>query len=158
MSQAIAEDESTLIQAVRDRYRCPEGFLDFRLSEGLSPEAGYFQFGAATCYGRTLQSAHQAQLSSPLRATQPGVSFDGNQLVLPFDPNEIIDNLRLERYPSSQLGTWEKALKDIYYRLRPLTNRPLRKSIQRLRAVNWEKRHFPQWPGVTTVRTFCKHL
>jgi len=159
MSQEIAEEENTLIRAVRDRYRCPNGFLDFRLSEGLSSESGYFQFGpVATCYGRTLQSAHQAQLSSPLRDTLPGVSFDGKQLVLPFDPNEVIDNLRLERYPSSRLGAWEKALKNIYYLLRPLTNRPLRKGIQRLRAVNWQKKRFPQWPVDTTVETICENL
>lgn len=159
MSHAIAQDGNALSQAVRDRYRCPEEFLDFRLSEGLSSESGYFQFGlGTTCYGHTLKSAHQAQLSSPLSDTLPSVSFEGKKLVLPFDPNEVIDNLRLERYPSSQLGTWEKALKDIYYRLRPLTSRSLRSGIQRLRAVNWEKRQFPRWPVDTTVETICERL
>ena len=159
MSRASAEDERTLVQAVRDRYRCPEGFLDFRLSEELSPDPGYFQFGPdTTCYGRTLKSAHQAQLSSSLCDTLPSVLFDGTQLVLPFDPNEVIDNLRLERYPSGQLGKCEKALKGIYYWLRPLTNRSLRKGIQRLRAVNWQKRRFPQWPVDTTVENICENL
>lgn len=159
MSRASAEDDSTLVQAVRDRYRCPEGFLDFRLSEELSPDPGYFQFGPdTTCYGRTLKGAHQAQLSSPLCDTLPSVLFDGTQLVLPFDPNEVIDNLRLERYPSGQLGKCEKALKGIYYWLRPLTNRSLRKGIQRLRAVNWQKRRFPQWPVDTTVENICEDL
>jgi hypothetical protein len=159
MSQTIADDENTLIQAVRDRYRCPEGFLDFRLREGLSPEPGYFEFGrGTTCYGRSLLSAHQTRLSSPLCDILPDVSFEGKQLVLPYNPNEVIDNLRLERYHGSQLGKCEKALKDIYYRLRPLTNRPLRKGIQRLRAMNWQKRRFPQWPVDTTVETICENL
>jgi len=105
-----------------------------------------------------LKGVHQEQLSSALCDTLPRVLFDGTQLVLPFDPNEVIDNLRLERYPSSQLGRWDKALKDIYYRLRPLTNRPLRKMIQRLRAANWRKRRFPQWPVDTTVENICESL
>jgi hypothetical protein len=159
MSQAIAEDATRLTEAVRDRYRCPEGFLDFRLRERLSPESGYFQFGCGTtCYGRSLQCGHQTQLSSPLCDSLPGVSFDGKQVVLPFDPNEVIDNLRLERYHGCQLGESEKALKDIYYLLRPLTNRPLRKGIQRLRAINWQNRRFPQWPVDTTVETICETL
>lgn len=159
MSSANAEEETSTIQAVSDRYRCPVGFLNFRLSEELSPDPGYFQFGPdTTCYGRAVKGAHQAQLSSPLCDTLPSVSFDGTQLVLPFDPNEVIDNLRLERYPSSRLGKCEKALKGIYYWLRPLTNRSLRKTIQRLRAANWQKRQFPQWPVDTTVESICEKL
>ncbi|HEY1903548.1 MAG TPA: hypothetical protein VGG56_14025 [Terracidiphilus sp.] len=159
MSLPTAQEETSLIRAVHDRYRCPEGFLDFRLSEGLSPDSGYFQFGSDTiCYGRTSKGAHQAQLGSHLCDTLPDVLFDGMQLVLPFDPNEVIDNLRLERYAGNQLGNFEKALKNIYYRLRPLTNRPLRRGIQRLRAVNWQNRRFPNWPVDTTVENICEKL
>jgi hypothetical protein len=147
------------MQAVSDHYRCPEGFLDFRLSEQMSPDPGYFRFGSETiCYGRTLKGAHRAQISSNLCDTLPNVLLDEGQLVLPFDPNEVIDNLRLERYPSSQLGRSEKLLKAIYYRLRPLTDRSLRKSIQKLRAANWQKRQFPQWPVDTTVESICERL
>jgi hypothetical protein len=88
----------------------------------------------------------------------PSVSFDGTQVVLPFDPNEVIENLRLERYPSGQFGEYESALKSFYYRLRPLTNRTLRKYIQRLRAANWQKKQFPQWPVDTTVENICERL
>ncbi len=159
ISLASAEDESMLSQAVLDHYRCPEGFLDFRLSGELSPDAGYFQFGPnTTCYGRTSNGAHQAQLSSALCDTLPSISIDETQLVLPFDPNEVIDNLRLERYPSSQLGAYEKALKGIYYCLRPLTSRSLRKHIQRFRAADWQKAPFPQWPVDTSVESICETL
>src|ERR1700739_5026254 len=86
----------TLIQSVSDRYRCPEGFLDFSLSAELSTGSGYFQFGSQTCYGRSVKDAHQRQAKSPLYDALTNVSFDGMQLVLPFDPSEVIDNLRLE--------------------------------------------------------------
>ncbi len=159
MPPASEEEEPSLIQAVRDHYRCPKGFLDFRLSDELSAEPGYFQFGpGTTCYGRTLKGTLQAQPDFPLSDTLPSVLFDGAQLVLPFDPNEVIENLRLERYPSSRMGRREKALKDIYYRLRPLTNRSMRKGIQRLRAVNWETKRFPKWPVDTTVENVCENL
>jgi hypothetical protein len=88
----------------------------------------------------------------------PSVLLDGTQLVLPFDPNEVIDNLRLERYPTSQLGDYENLLKRVYYRLRPLTSRWLRKHIQRLRAVNWQRKQFPKWPVDTTVESVCESL
>ena len=159
MSITSAKEGTSLTRAMLERYRCPEGFFDFRLSEELSPDPGYFQFGPdTTCYGRTLKGAHQTQLSSPLFDTLSSVFVDGEELVLPFDPNEVIDNLRWERYPSSQLSKCEKALKGIYYWLRPLTNRSLRKTIQRLRAANWQKRQFPQWPVDTTVENICEKL
>ena len=159
IAKASAEDAPKLIQAVRDRYRCPEGFLDFRLSGELPPESKYFQFGLDTTgYGRSVKTAHRVQLSSPLYDALPSVLFDGTQLVLPFNPNEVIDNLRLERYPSGQLGEYENSLKSIYYWLRPFTNRSLRKCVQRFRAVNWRKKQFPQWPVDTTVENICENL
>jgi|SRR5271157_410102 len=154
-----AEDESMLSQAVWDRYRCPEGFLDFRLSGELSPDAGYFQFGPNTiCYGRSSNGAHQAQLSSALCDTLPCVSIDEMQLVLPFDPNEVIENLRLERYLGGQLGGHENVWKKIYYWLRPLTSRWVRKRIQRFRASDWQRMPFPRWPVDSTVENICEAL
>jgi hypothetical protein len=158
ISQASTEDESTLIQAVLDRYRCPEGFLDFRLGGNLPPDSGYFQFGPeTTCYGRSLKTDYQVGLAPPSEGL-PNVLFDGPQLVLPFDPNEVIGDLRLERYPGGQLATCENVLKSIYYFLRPLTNRSMRTYIQRLRAANWQKKQFPQWPVDTTVENICENL
>ena len=86
-----------LAQAVRNHYRCPDGFLEFRLNEELSPDPGYFQFGhGTTCFGRSLNGALQAQVQNPLTDVLPSVLVDGGQPVLPFDPDEVIDNLRLE--------------------------------------------------------------
>src|ERR1035437_744085 len=159
IAKALAEDRRTLTQLVPDRDLCPEEFLDFRLSGELSADSGFFQFGPeTTCYGRSVKSAYQTQLTSHLCDTLRGVSVDGTQLVLPFDPNEIIDNLRLERYPSGQFGEYENALKSAYYRLRPLTNRTVRKYIQRFRAANWKKTRFPHWPVDTTVENICEKL
>ena len=158
VAEASAEDEPKLIQAVNDRYRCPAGFLDFRLGGDLSGDSRVFQFGPATCYGRSVKNGHQAQPNSSLCDMQSRVSLDGTRLVLPFNPTEVIDNLRLERYPSGQFGEYERMFKSVYYWLRPFTNRSLRKYIQRLRASNWQKKCFPEWPVDTTIETLCESL
>jgi hypothetical protein len=159
MSQASTKGGNLQIQAVHDRYRCPEEFLDFRLSCDLCLESGYFQFGVGTtCYGRSSNGTNRTRLGSQLFESLQTAKCDGKQVLLPFDPTEIIDNLRLERYPRSQLRAYEHALKSLYYRLRPITNRSLRKQIQRLRAAHWQERQFPSWPVDTTVESICENL
>jgi hypothetical protein len=88
----------------------------------------------------------RSQPNSVLCDTLSSVSFDGTQVVLPFDPDEIIDNLRLERYPSIQLGAFGSALKSVYYWFRPFMGRSMRRFAQKFRAGDWRKRQFPQWP------------
>lgn len=147
------------MQALRDRYRCPPEFIDFRLGGQLSQDAGYFQFGPdATCYGRTCTDLHWAQATFPLVDALPAVSADGTAITLPFDPDEMIDNLRLERFPEAQWSQREKGMKSIYYRLRPFTNRLLRKSVQKMRAANGKNRQFPKWPVDTTVEDILERL
>jgi hypothetical protein len=159
ISQAFAKDQGTLAHSVRNYYRCPDEFLDFRLNEGLSADQGFFQFGpGTTCYGRSLTAAHQTQLKYPLSDLLPSVLVDGGQLVLPFDPDEVIGNLRLERYASVRLHRYEFVFKKIYYWLRPVTNRSLRSYIQKRWAANGEKRQFPKWPVDTTVESICENL
>jgi hypothetical protein len=153
------EEINPLTHAVRNHYRCPEDFVDFRLAGELSRDAGFFQFGPDTfCYGRTLKGIHRAETSSRCSNVLPKVSVQSSQVVLPFDPNEIIDNLRLERYPCGQMTKYEKSLKDFYYHLRPLTNRAIRIGIQKLRASKWEKREFPRWPVDTSVENIYETL
>ncbi len=154
-----AENHAALVQTVRDRFRCPEEFLDFRLAGELSPAPAYFRFGAnTTCYGRSWEEDGRPQPAPPLRDLLSCVSVDGTQLVLPFDPNEIIDNLRLERYPGCQLNERERTLKNAYYWLRPVTNRWIRSRVQRFRVAGWQKRAFPRWPVDSTVDNLCENL
>jgi hypothetical protein len=148
-----------LAQAVHNHYRCPEGFLDFRLNEEVSSSPGYFQFGPdATCFGSSLKNIPQAKVKYPLSDALPNVLVEGRQVVLPFDPDEVIDNLRMERYANIQLRRHEHALKKIYYWLRPFTNRSMRSYIQRRWAANGQKRQFPKWPVDTTVESICEKL
>src|SRR5262249_17503421 len=151
------ENKHELMRAVHDRYRCPERFLHFRISSDLQLQPEYFQFGpGVTCYGRAVSNASQSLSDAALCDVLPNVSIDHSRLILPFDPKEKIDNLRLEKYPGCQMSKPVRASKRFYYRLRPLTSRFMRKGVQQLRASNWEKRQFPQWPVDTAVESICE--
>jgi hypothetical protein len=148
-----------LSQAIRDRYRGAEGIADFTLGGELSRDAGYFRFGPeTTCYGRSTTGIGQDRLGNALVDALPAVVVDKAQLLLPFDPDEVIDSLRLERYLGDQFGVYGQALKKLYYWIRPLTTRSIRKRIQKFQADNWEQVPFPRWPVDTTVENICETL
>src|SRR5882762_6592598 len=109
-------------------YRCPAGFFDSDVMGELPAQACFFQFGdGIACYGRSSNTE---------------VSFSDGKLNLPFDPAEVIDNLRLERYLGSErerIGL----LRKLYYYVRPFTNLATRRHIQKFHARNWRKNVFP---------------
>jgi len=155
------EPETALTQAVSDHYRCPEGFLDFDLSQELSSDEGYFRFGQdTTCYGRSSLGIRETRAESSLYDTLHGASVDDARVKLPFNPTEVIDNLRLERYAHGPgRGSVSNAiLKRLYYALRPLTNSFMRKQVQKFQARNWGGKSFPRWPVDTTVENLCERL
>jgi hypothetical protein len=148
-----------LSQAVRDHYRCPEDFLNFSLSGELSSREGYFRFGPDTVgYGRSWAGEHSDRAGASLHDALLDTVIRDAELRLPFDPTEVIDNLRLERYPHHGIGGYENVVKDVYYWLRPIMSQSLRKRIQRFHARNWKKLTFPRWPVDTTVENICEAL
>lgn len=145
--------------ALRDHFRCPEMFLDFRAGEGVTGESDYFQFGpGVTCYGRHLKGRQASGSPSRIVDLVSSVVLDGTRVMLPFDPDGVVDNLRFERYAEARPGGIDRLLKGIYYRVRPFTSRWLRKYIQRLRAGNWRQKQFPRWPVDTSVEDICEKL
>jgi hypothetical protein len=155
--EGTAYPAGALDQSVFDHFLCPESFLDFALREKLSSDTGYFHFGTnATCYGRLCRGNPDSHdQTSRYDALDDVVTNDG-KVCLPFDPAEVIDNLRLERYAH---GRWSsEILRRIYYLLRPLTTLSIRKRIQRFHAQNWRDSSFPRWPVDTTVENMCETL
>ena len=144
--------------AVLDHYRCPDGVLDFEVSQDLSGPAGFFRFSSkATCYGRSstgVATSPEDRLTDALS----GVSASNSGVQLPFDPDEVIENLRLERYSKTGWSAYDQALKNIYYSVRPLTTRSFRRYIQKLRASDWQHATFPHWPVDTSVENICEQL
>ena len=147
--------------AVIERYRCPQNFIDIVSSEPMSSSAGFFRFGQnGVCYGRSSSTVLSARPESPLHDVATEVAVENTKLLLPFNLKEIIDNLRLERYRNGEAG--ESGLfrfcKKLYYHLRPLTNQMVRKQVQKFHARNWKKRSFPQWPIDTTVENLFETI
>jgi len=159
--EAVAKETLELARAVNDHYRCPENFFDFALGKPLSSSSGYFRLGQDTiCYGRSCSGALASRPESTQHNVIEDLSVKGGKLHLSFDPTEIIDNLRLERYASTwQTGRIPKRfLRRLYCSVRPIMNLSVRRRIQRFYSRNWEKQSFPKWPVDTTVEDICETL
>lgn len=133
-------------QALLERYRCPEHFLQSRLAAPLSGDSRFFRFVDILCYGRCS--------SSPAERVDPG--FDSGQLLLPFDPTEIVDNLRWERYTSP--GAPASLVKHLYYLIRPFLPTYLRSHLQRRYLRGWKDIAFPRWPLDVTVERLLEEM
>ncbi len=158
---SASEHAHRLSRAVNDRYRCPLDFFKFILDGQLSSDEGYFRFGPhTTCYGRLCSGARAPQPEFSLHDSLRDVKFDDDGLSLPFDPTEIIENLRLERYASTgwMRNSLQSVLRRLYYLLRPFTSLTLRRRVQKFQARNWRKLSFPNWPVDTTVEDVCELL
>lgn len=158
---AVAPESTDMLsQAVNDRYRCPEGFFAITSNGQSSSNPGYFRFGAdAICYGRSSSGTPASQPESSLCDVFEDVAFEASKLQLPFCLDEVIDNLRLERYAGSRASEGgERFLRKLYYHVRPLMNLAIRRQIQRFHARKWKKRTFPRWPVDTTVENVCESV
>src|SRR5215469_8056362 len=146
-----------LNEALNEYYRCPEGFVDCLLAGPLPAEEAYFQFGRKTLYGRNCRGeggvGRELVYNALLNTARYG------RLVLEFDPSEVMQNLRLERYATNANAAQRtEALRQLYYLLRPLTTLAIRKRVQRFSARGWKSRSFPQWPVDTTVENLSEML
>src|SRR4029077_16329553 len=126
-----------------------------------SSEPGYFRFGPdITCFGRSCSAARATRADSPLYDSLGDAVPDHGKVRLPFDPTEIIDNLRLERYADSwaQSSGLQGLLRKLYYLFRPFTNLSVRRRTPTCDARNWGRRAFPHWPVDTTIERLCEKL
>src|SRR5947207_1888067 len=102
-------------RAVQDRFQCPRDFLKFRPIGDCPSKEGFFQFGPGTvCYGRSSSDTSQSPAVGSLHDALQDIVVMNEEVGLPFDPDEVIDNLRLEHYLHSPRIGYERALKKIY--------------------------------------------
>lgn len=142
-------------------FRCPERYARFGLNGSLSSTSRYFRFGQGNiCYGRL-----SGQRSASDTRTMPDViheaSVEGGIVKLPFDVTEVVDNLYLERYPSSarsEKSFLNSLLAAAYYGVRPLLPIGVRKHFQRLRLKGWDRISYPRWPVDRTVNELFELL
>lgn len=160
-----------------DYYHFPERFLhpsperpisttgdSFRLSENLSTKKGFFKFGPEiTCYGRCETGPVANTPHGSLYDASKDVSIEECQVCLPFDPWEVVENLRREHYeenlrPSRERIVSREVVQKSYYHVRELLPVGVRRHFQRYYFSGWQNLPFPAWPVDVTVDRLHEEL
>lgn len=142
-----------------DYYRCPQTFARLVLTDNCATGKGYFRCGEGvicygTCYGHQAASSPNETLCDVSSEIQ---TLNGS-ICLPFDPCEVVENLRREEYVEDSQYRASSVISKMYYFIRPILPVGVRKHLQRLRLRGWDKRLFPQWPVDCSVDNLFEHL
>jgi hypothetical protein len=139
--------ENPTQSCLTDYFRVPADLLpEFTAPSTGAP--GYFHLGPdTTAYGTLATQTPAPTSDQPLPDAAKDIEIRNKTVQLPFNPAEVLTNLRHETYmgPDGRSTTTSLSAK-IYYALRPLLPVNARKHLQKLRLRNWDKRPFPRWP------------
>ncbi len=155
----IADSPGRVEEILTDRFRCrPEDVGEFEVCEDLSSSSGYFRFGPdLVCYGQCSSGVPASSVDEPLYDAWDAVAALASPIRLPFDPIQIVDNLRCERYLRSSMPA-NKLVRSVYYTLRPLLPVPLRRHFQKLYFRGRNAVSFPAWPVDRTIEHLFERL
>jgi len=143
-----------------DYYLCPEEFAKFGVARELGQTQEFFRFGKKiTCFGRS-SAPRGHKPSSALPDVLPLVHVQGEEIILPFDLDEVLENLRRERYVSAAATSTplKKLTRNAYYAVRPFLSVKVRKHVQRFHLRERKQIEFPSWPIDKTVDNLCAEL
>lgn len=158
---------NTQLQAgslLTDHFRCPRTLAAFTIAEGQSADSGFFQFGpGAVCFGQCSAAQPAASAAGPLPDLLPHAGIDSATVQLPFDPVQVVGNLRHERYvgpaaPGRAANRMSRLIRKLYYIARPLMPVSVRKHLQRRYLSGWQTIPFPTWPVDCSVDTLHERL
>ncbi len=143
-----------------ERYRLPENGVSMTCDAGLPAQQGFFKLGEDTiCYGATSSGLLASSIGGELFDASGDFSSDNGTLNLPFDPDQVLDSLLLERYPvEARQVAIESIAGKIYCMLRPFMPVAFRKHLQRVQLRGWREIAFPHWPVDCTVETIFERL
>lgn len=147
-----------------EHFRCPDSFIDLTISAGLPAETGFFRFGTdVICFGQCISATPPHLITDPLYDSWRDVRAEGGKVILPFDPLQIVINLRYERYKSSAAYDLKEIdanglIRRLYYLVRPLMPVAVRKHLQRRYFRGWEDISFPNWPVDFTTEKILEQL
>jgi hypothetical protein len=150
-----------MVEALSAYYRCPAEFCScFGYALDPSRPAQFFHFRQNTAYGRLDTRSHLKEGTKASGAIGADAKIQNSQCLLPFDPDEVVENLRLERYPiKSWLTTGSgQSGRKAYYALRSVLPFRLRKYLKRVSLRGWERKAFPSWPVDRTVDKTLEQL
>jgi hypothetical protein len=133
-----------------DYYRCPDELARCSLSGEPLPHLGFFRFGSKViCYGSITTGKVRSTASEELHDALKDVVLQQGTVCLPFDPEQAVEDLRLERYCSKSQHPALRAgplARELYYLARPLLGVSVRRHLQRLSLRGWRSIPFPRWP------------
>lgn len=148
-----------MLQALSDYYRVPESLLGAVLAADCSGDPGFFRFGPeAICYGRCASGVSTRIENAGLYDASKYVRFNEPKIYLPFDPAQVIENLRREEYIENLVQGRERFITQewilqAYYFVREFLPVSVRRHLQRAYFSGWQRRPFPTWPVDFTVET-----
>jgi len=140
-----------------DYYRLPEHMLGEVCPSQSSGDVGFFQFGSGTtCFGQCTLGVAASIYDAKSHSISDSVSPRGRELHFAFDPAQVVENLRRERYvkvleKSRNRFVDKPLIRKTYYGLRNLLPVSVRKHLQRAYLADWRKLPFPNWPVDFTV-------
>src|SRR5574340_722959 len=83
-------------------FRCPEQLISLETCPDPPSESGYFRLGDhLVLYGHLDNGAVSSTVTSQLTDAAPAIGRAGSTTLLPFDPAEVVENLRGEKYLSA---------------------------------------------------------
>ena len=130
-----------------DYYRCPQSYSTFTAKQPLSSRSGYFRFAGEIAYGQCADAAPATSAGALLPDLSGFVASEEGRVVLPFDVDQVVENLRGEAYTAADRPLASvPVVHNLYYGLRPFIPFPLRKRLQQAYLSNWRKIEFPRWP------------
>lgn len=136
-----------------DYFHCPSQFACFRVAPQAVVSEDLFRFGPAISFAKI--AANSAQENIPLDAL-PTDGRRPEEVCLPFNPDEVVENLRLEQYVSRSRG--ELSLHKYYYLVRPILPLAIRKRLQQLVFRRRRTHTFPAWPIDCSVEEIFEQL
>lgn len=153
-----------MFRTLSDYYRTPENLLGQVLTADLKGIDGFFRFGPNTiCYGRCASGVSPNIEDSGLFDASVSAHVNEQEIFLPFDPDEVIDSLRCERYvshlaPRGERLVTQEWIAKAYYFIRALLPVSVRRPLQRAYFSDWKSRTFPAWPVDFTVDTLHENF
>ena len=146
-----------MTQPLSAYYRVPECLLGQLTWASPAGEPGFFRFGSdAVCYGQSASGVSKRVQEAGRCDALRSVVINGSDVQLPFDPDEVIENLRRERYAPAVVSDRKSFLSQewiykIYYAIRGMLPPSARQFLQRAYFSDWKTRPFPAWPLDFTV-------
>lgn len=157
-------DQGDEKQLIVEHFRCPGEIPSFTVAPGLSQASGFFRLDADTiCFGQCSSVAPASSVGEAPQVASEDIKVNAASIQLPFDPVQVVDNLRREKYSVSSLEHKRSPginpfVRNIYYLGRPFIPRMVRKHIQQAYFRGWDKVSFPMWPVDTTVEKIFERL